>query len=109
MPRGQPGGEWERSSQASAFTRFNRWSHAGAWLAVLEAMNDDVDTEWVILDGPIKGRVLSLRGAGRRNRGSRSASYEGIHGPDLAGEMMPPIPTASFCAFRHRAGQEGTL
>lgn len=30
---------------ASVFTRFNRWSRAGVWQAVLEALRGDADTE----------------------------------------------------------------
>ena len=38
---------------ASVFTRFNRWSRAGVWQAVLEVLRGDADTEWVMLDGTV--------------------------------------------------------
>ena len=38
---------------ASVFTRFNRWSRAGVWQSVLEALRGDADTEWVMLDGTV--------------------------------------------------------
>ena len=40
-------------SWATVFTRFNRWSRAGVWQAVLEVLRGDADTEWVMLDGTV--------------------------------------------------------
>jgi transposase len=37
----------------SVFTRFNRWSRAGVWQAVLEVLRGEADTEWVMLDGTV--------------------------------------------------------
>jgi transposase len=41
-------GEWN-----SVFRRFSRWSQKGVWQRVFEAMSDDPDFEYLILDSTI--------------------------------------------------------
>ena len=41
-------GEWN-----SVFTRFNRWSRKGVWWRIFEAMSDDPDFEYLIVDSTI--------------------------------------------------------
>ena len=37
----------------SAFTRFNRWSKVGLWQTILEALRDEADTEWLMIDATV--------------------------------------------------------
>ena len=41
-------GEWN-----SVFRRFSRWSQKGVWQRVFEAMSDDPDFEYLIIDSTI--------------------------------------------------------
>jgi transposase len=41
-------GEWN-----SVFRRFSRWSRKGVWQRIFEAMSDDPDFEYLILDSTI--------------------------------------------------------
>jgi transposase len=41
-------GEWN-----SVFRRFSRWSHKGVWQRIFEAMSDDADFEYLIIDSTI--------------------------------------------------------
>ena len=41
-------GEWN-----SIFRRFSRWSHKGVWRRIFEAMSDDPDFEYLIVDSTI--------------------------------------------------------
>ena len=41
-------GEWN-----SVFRRFSRWSHKGVWQRVFEALSDDPDFEYLIIDSTI--------------------------------------------------------
>ncbi|OJY68327.1 MAG: IS5 family transposase [Rhodospirillales bacterium 70-18] len=41
-------GEWN-----SVFRRFSRWSHKGVWRRIFEAMSDDPDFEYLIVDSTI--------------------------------------------------------
>jgi len=43
----------EYGSWKSIHCRFNRWSKAGVWQSVLEALQRDADTEWVMIDSSI--------------------------------------------------------
>ena len=44
----EPFGEWN-----SVFRRFSRWSRKGVWWRIFEAMSDDPDFEYLILDSTI--------------------------------------------------------
>lgn len=37
----------------SVFQRFNRWSKKGVWQRVAEALSDDVDLEWLMIDSTV--------------------------------------------------------
>jgi len=37
----------------SVFQRFNRWSKKGVWRRVAEALTDDVDLEWLMIDSTV--------------------------------------------------------
>lgn len=37
----------------SVFQRFNRWSKRGVWRRVAEALSDDVDLEWLMIDSTV--------------------------------------------------------
>jgi len=37
----------------SVFTRFNRWSKVGLWQTILEALRDEADTEWLMIDATV--------------------------------------------------------
>jgi len=37
----------------SVFQRFNRWSKKGVWQRVAEALGDDADLEWLMIDSTV--------------------------------------------------------
>ena len=37
----------------SVFQRFNRWSKKGVWQRVAEALSDDADLEWLMIDSTV--------------------------------------------------------
>ena len=37
----------------SVFQRFNRWSKKGVWQRVAEALSDDTDLEWLLIDSTV--------------------------------------------------------
>jgi transposase len=37
----------------SVFQRFNRWSKKGVWQRVAEALSDDADLEWLLIDSTV--------------------------------------------------------
>jgi len=41
-------GHWHR-----VYVRYNRWCHKGTWSKVLEAVSDDPDLEYLMVDGSI--------------------------------------------------------
>ncbi|WP_305415025.1 transposase [Oceanobacter sp. 3_MG-2023] len=41
-------GHWHR-----VYVRYNRWSHKGIWKAVFEALSDQPDLEYLMVDGSI--------------------------------------------------------
>lgn len=41
-------GNWHR-----VYVRYNRWSHKGVWTKVFEAVSDDPDLEYLMVDGSI--------------------------------------------------------
>jgi transposase len=50
-------GDWN-----SVFRRFSRWSVKGVWCRIFEAMSDDPDFEYLIVDSTIVGRTSTLPG-----------------------------------------------
>ena len=66
-------GDWN-----SVFRRFSRWSIKGVWWRIFEAMSDDPDFEYLIVD------FHHRPGAPARRRGEKR-SYAGGRRPDLVG------------------------
>src|ERR1700684_678085 len=56
-------GEWN-----SVFRRFSRWSRKGVWWRIFEAMSDDPDFEYLIVDSTIVR--AHQHAAGAKKRGS---------------------------------------
>jgi transposase len=54
-------GDWN-----SVFRRFSRWSFKGVWRRIFEAMSNDPDFEYLIVDSPI---VRAHQHAARRKKG----------------------------------------
>ena len=55
----------------SVFRRFNRWSPKGVWQRIFEAMSDDADFEYLIVDSTIiRAHQHALGGARARLPGS---------------------------------------
>ncbi len=44
----EPFGHWHR-----VYVRYNRWSHKGVWTQIWEAVSDDPDLEYLMVDGSI--------------------------------------------------------
>ena len=69
----------------SVFQRFNRWSKKGVWQRVAEALADDVDLEWLMIDSTVVrahqhaagqqgGKKPSSSGVAREGSAPRSTS-----------------------------------
>lgn len=43
----------EFGSWKSIYCRFNRWSNAGVWQSLLEALRVEADTEWLMIDSSV--------------------------------------------------------
>jgi len=54
-------GDWN-----SVFRRFSRWSHKGVWWRIFEAMSDDPDFEYRIVDSTIIRAHQHASGAKKR-------------------------------------------
>jgi len=54
-------GDWN-----STFRRFSRWSEKGVWHRIFEAMSDDPDFEYLILDSTIVRAHQHAAGAKKR-------------------------------------------
>jgi len=53
-------GHWHR-----VYVRYNRWCHKGTWARVLEAVGDDPDLEYLMVDGSIVR--VHQHGAAKKN------------------------------------------
>ena len=53
-------GEWN-----SVFRRFSRWSEKGVWWRIFEAMSDDPDFEYLIIDSTVVRAHQHAAGANR--------------------------------------------
>jgi transposase len=95
-------GEWN-----SVFRRFSRWSRKGVWTRIFEAMSDDPDFEYLIVDSTIvrahqhaagaqKGG-LKIRPSGARAAASapRSTSSSEVSGARSA-LRSPPVRRATL-------------
>lgn len=65
---------------ASVFTRFDRWSKSGVWQRVLEALRDEADMEWVMLDGTV---IRAHQHAAGAKGGAASKDSEGREADSL--------------------------
>jgi len=62
-------GEWN-----SVFRRFSRWSIKGVWMRIFEAMSDDPDFEYLIVDSTIVRAHQHAAGARKKGGPRRSAA-----------------------------------
>ena len=66
----------EFGSWKSIYCRFNRWSKAGVWQRLLEALRADADTEWLMIDSSVIRAHQHASGA--RKGGSRTRQSGGL-------------------------------
>lgn len=70
-------GEWN-----SVFRRFSRWSRKGVWQRIFDAMSDDPDFEYLIVDSTIVRAHQHAAGAKKGGlKIKRSAAPEGARAP----------------------------
>jgi transposase len=66
----------------SVFTRFNRWSKAGLWQTILEALRIEADTEWLMIDATVirahqhAAGALKKKGYPARDSGDPGADFQ---------------------------------
>ena len=84
----------------SVFQRFNRWAQRGVWGRVMEALGDDADLEWLLIDSTVVR--AHQRAAGAETKGGttgRQAARGGfsteVHvAVDALGNPVKVLPTA---------------
>jgi len=81
-------GDWN-----SVFRRFSRWRQKGVWWRIFEAMSDDPDFEYLIVDSTIVR--AHQHAAGAKKRGLKIRSWAGSG-------RMHPILTALFVLVERR-------
>jgi transposase len=64
----------EFGSWKSIYCRFNRWSKAGVWQAVLEVLRGDADTEWLMIDSTVIRAHQHAAGAGKGGSRTRHSA-----------------------------------
>jgi transposase len=76
-------GDWN-----SVFRRFSRWSLKGVWWRIFEAMSDDPDFEYLIVDSTIVRAHQHAAGAGEPSRPEEAASWNLLPGwRDTIGDL----------------------
>lgn len=55
----------------SVFQRFNRWAERGVWGRVMEALGDDADLEWLLIDSTVVRAHQHAAGAEKKGRTTR--------------------------------------
>ena len=62
----------------SVFQRFNRWSKKGVWQKVAEALADDPDLEWLMIDSTVVRAHQHAAGkkGGKKGQGSAAAKAD---------------------------------
>ena len=75
----------------SAWRRFDRWSKAGAWRRVFDALQDP-DLEWLILDSTVVRAHPCAAGAPKKRTaaGGRTSRPSGAAGAASAPRSTPP-------------------
>ncbi|MFV0292053.1 MAG: IS5 family transposase, partial [Paracoccus sp. (in: a-proteobacteria)] len=90
----------------SAFRRFSRWSRKGVWWRIFEAMSDDPDFAYLIVDSTIirahqhasgAKKGLTIRPEAAREAAEHQAAY-GCARPRLPGPLRPDGGTEGRCA-----------
>lgn len=79
----------------SVFQRFNRWSKKGVWQKVAEALADDPDLEWLMIDSTVvrahqhaagkKGDKKANSSAAARAGSARRSTLRSTHTATLCG------------------------
>ena len=64
-------GHWHR-----VYVRYNRWAHKGHWLSIFEALADDPDFEYLMMDGSI----VRVHQPGAAKKNSRNKKRWASHG-----------------------------
>jgi transposase len=80
----------------SVFRRFSRWAEAGVWQRLFEALADDPDFEYVILDATIVRAHQHAAGAKGGLRLRPSAARAAARAPSCTSRSTP---WATRCAF----------
>lgn len=78
----------------SVFQRFNRWSKKGVWQKVAEALADDPDLEWLMIDSTVVRAHQHAAGKKGGNKANSSAVAEGVSAPRSTSRSMR---TATRC------------
>jgi transposase len=93
----------------SVFTRFNRWSKAGLWQTILEALRIEADTEWLMIDatvirahqhaaGALKKKGYPARDSGEHPRYGRRSGYSAAIMPENPHRIrFPPVQGQTCC------------
>jgi transposase len=81
----------------SAFQRFNRWAKKGVWQRIAEALSDDADREWVMLDSTV---VRAHQHAAGQKGGKKTNAWDAVEEDSAPRSTSRSTDLATPCGSR---------
>jgi transposase len=81
----------------SAFQRFNRWAKKGVWQRIAEALSDDADLEWVMIDSTV---VRAHQHAAGQKGGKKTNAWDAVEEDSAPRSTSRSTDLATPCGSR---------